>query len=156
MAIESLFKQVSEKTQAKAAFADVKLEDQAVICHARTAEPDTKALYKLTVGESDDIYVGIYTLDRWLSESIEADLVEHKDDIEELLADEMYELGIDDGLPVFHFRDEDLQYVFRSQILMPSDKPIDGPEFVEYVTKVLLSYEATFSQLGDLVYEDAI
>ena len=100
--------------------------------------------------------MGVYTLDRWLSESIEADLVEHKDDIEELLADEMYELGIDEGLGVFHFRDEDLQYVFRSQILLPSDKKADGSEFVEYVTKVLLSYEATFCQLGDLVYEDAM
>jgi hypothetical protein len=156
MAIEKLFKLVSEQAEQKGVFAEVKLEAQQLICQAKTDDPDTKAWYKLTVGESDDIHVGVYTQDRWLSESIETDLVEHKDDIEDLLADEMYELGIDEGLGVFHFRDEDLQYVFRSQILMPADQAVDCAEFVDYVTKVLLAYESTFNQLGDLVCEDAM
>lgn len=156
MSIESLFKQVSEQVKAKGVFASVELQDQAIVCQAKADDPETKAFYKLTLGQADELQVGIYTLDRWLSESIEADLVEHKDDIEELLYDEMYELGLDKGLGVYHFRDEDLQYVFRSQILLPSDKPADGADFVAYVTKVLLAYEATFCQLGDLVYEDAM
>ncbi len=156
MSIESLFKQVYEQVQEADAFASVKLEGQTIICQAKAADPETQAFYKLNVGDADDLHVGIYTLDRWLSESIEADLVEHKDDIEELLADEMYELGIDEGLGVFHFRDEDLQYVFRSKIPLVKGEPIDDPAFVDYIAKVLLSYEATFSQLGDLVYEDAI
>lgn len=156
MAIESLFKQVCEQVQDKGVFASVKLDALALVCQAKTDDPETKAWYKLTVGESDELYVGVYTEDRWLSESIEADLVEHKDDIEELLADEMYELGIDEGLGVYHFRDEQLQYVFRSQILLPADQPVEGQDFVDYVTKALLSYEATFCQLGDLVCEDAM
>ncbi|HCD33655.1 MAG TPA: hypothetical protein DER01_14695 [Phycisphaerales bacterium] len=156
MSIESLFKQVSDAIKAKHAFASVDVQEELIVCQAKAQDPETQAFYKLCVGESDDLQIGIFTLDRWLSESIEADLVEHKDDIEELLYDEMYELGLEKGLGVFHFRDEDLQYVFRSQIPLPKDKPIDGPEFVEYVTKVVLAYEATFSQLGDLVYEEGI
>ena len=76
MSIESLFKQVYEQVQEADAFASVKLEGQNIICQAKAADPETQAFYKLNVGDADDLHVGIYTLDRWLSESIEADLVE--------------------------------------------------------------------------------
>jgi len=147
---QSLFKQVSEQARKANAFANVELQDQAIICQAKTKDPETQAFYKLDVIEDNALQVGVYTLDRWLSESIETDLVEHKDDIADLLADEMYELGIDQGLPVFHCRDEQMQYVFLSQIPFLEGHAADSPAFVDYVCKVLLSYEATFSQLGDM------
>ncbi|MBL4701920.1 MAG: hypothetical protein JKX85_11750 [Phycisphaeraceae bacterium] len=68
----------------------------------------------------------------------------------------MYELRIDHGLPVFHSRDEQMQYVFLSPIPFLEGHAVDSPAFVDYVCKVLLSYEATFSQLGDLVYEETM
>ena len=156
MSIESLLKQVCQKAKDADAFADVKLEDKQIICIAKAEDPETQAFYKLNLADDGSLYVGIFTLDRWLSESIEADLVEHKDDIEELLADEMYELHIDEGLPVKHFRDEQLQYVFQTLIPLPAGESFDSPDFVEYVGKVLLAYESTFNQLGDLVCEETM
>ncbi|MBL4701919.1 MAG: hypothetical protein JKX85_11745 [Phycisphaeraceae bacterium] len=60
----SLFKQVSEQVLKANAFANVELQDQAIICQAKAKDPETQAFYKLDVSEDNTLRVGVYTLDR--------------------------------------------------------------------------------------------
>lgn len=89
-------------------------------------------------------WVELVTPDRWLSESVEADLMHHGDPIEELVEEELVELGAPAGRPqVQHFRSDDLLYTFRS--------PLAGdPPSVDETMRLLLAYEAAFRELGDI------
>jgi hypothetical protein len=96
------------------------------------------------------------TPDRWLSESIEADLMHTGDPIEELIEDELVELGHDpkrDGaMPaVRHFRSDDRLYTFEN--LVPcghalASGDVDGAAAI--AGRYLLAYEAAFRELGDM------
>ena len=82
--------------------------------------------------------------DRWLSESIETDLVHTGDKLDELLEDELVDLGWTHGrLPFEHFRSDDLLFTFRT----PIDLARCG---ASEVATVLLAYERCFRELGDM------
>ena len=99
-------------------------------------------------------HVEFVTPDRWLSESIEADLMHHGDPIEELVEEELVELSSEprgarrdraviERPVVQHFRSDDLLYTFRT--------PLAGdPPPVDEATRYLLAYEAAFRELGDV------
>lgn len=116
-------------------------------CHAKTsAEP---AFYSLFM-ENDALFVALQTPARYLSQSIEADLVFTGDKLEELLHEEMVELGYDAAvLPFQHFRSEDLLYTFRTPLPVSSSN-LDSPAARELAVQALLGYEATFRALGDM------
>lgn len=86
--------------------------------------------------------------DRWLSESIETDLLHTGDKVEELLAEELAEQGFPTGhgLRIEHFRSDDLLFTFRSPLsLSPS-----APDAADAAARYLLAYEACFRNLGDM------
>ena len=88
-------------------------------------------------------FVSLFTKDRWLSESIEAELMHAGDSLEELVEEELVELGVSVGeVSIQHYRDEHLQYVFRS--------PLPREVTPEEAALWLLAYEATFRELGDM------
>ena len=88
-------------------------------------------------------FVGLETEDRWLSESIEADLMHSGDSLEELVEEELVDLGLTvSGVTTQHFRDEHMHYVFRS--------PLPNNVTPEQAAIWLLAYEATFRELGDM------
>jgi len=120
---------------------------QRLECAARdAAEP---AFYRLDVANDGSTTISLVTSDRWLSESIESDLMHFGDPIEELVAEELEEL---DGTPpagglvVRHFRSDDLLYTFET----PLPKDADGETAVLW----LLAYEAAFRELGDMTTDD--
>jgi len=91
----------------------------------------------------------LLTADRWLSESIESQLVEHGDDLEDLLEDELVEVGFeptrDGDIPkVRHFRDTRRNYTFECVV------PLGPDGALESLRKFLLGWEATFRGLGDM------
>jgi len=97
----------------------------------------------------DGLLVRLLTADRWLSESIESQLVEHGDSIEDLLEDELVEVGHeparDGAVPkVRHFRDPARNYTFECPIPIGPDGP------VESARRFLLGWEACFRGLGDM------
>ena len=87
------------------------------------------------------------TADRWLSESIESDLLHTGDKMEELA-----ELGSDDRVArVEHFRSDDKLYTFRLRV--PAAKPggTGGARTLEdQAATHLLALEAAFRNLGDM------
>ena len=88
-------------------------------------------------------FVALETEDRWLSESIEADLMHSGDSLEELLEEELIDMGLAvAAVTTQHFRDERMHYVFRS--------PLPKDVSPEQIALWLLAYEATFRDLGDM------
>lgn len=150
---QALYEEVGDRVREARVFAKVRRNDEALICRARDVE--SEANYLAEVADTHDVvWVGLYTPDRWLSESIETDLLHQGDKLEDLLEDELVELGFEARLPVEHFRDDQKQYVFRSPVFLPAGEKLEGEGMVDRVTKVLLGYEAMFRQLGDMAPTD--
>lgn len=125
-------------------FGPVSVRDGQVICHA--AASAAPASYRLFL-EDGKPWVSLVMADRWLSESVETDLLHTGDKVADLVEEELVELGLPARkLKVEHFRSDDLLFTFRSPI--PVDPAsLDGPELA---VKFLLAYEACFRNLGDM------
>lgn len=124
-------------------FASAAVEGDRLVCAAR----DVGAEYRVDVASDGVLWVSLVTPDRWLSESIETELLHTGDKIEELIEDELVDLGYDGGpLKVEHFRSEDLLFTFRSPTPAGGDAAL--------TMTCLLAYEACFRQLGDMAGED--
>ncbi len=144
-----LFEEVADQVRAAGVFETVRRTDDALKCRARDVASET--MYAAEVPDQRDlVWVGLITPDRWLSESIEADLMHQGDKIEDLLEEELFDKGFEARLPIEHFRDEQKLYVFRSPVFLPKGENIKGEPMIERVTRVLLAYEACFRQLGDM------
>ena len=108
------------------------------------AEP---ACYRVYLDGETPI-IELATSNRWLSESIEAELVESGDKLDELIEDELVDLGYneDTGAVRFeHYRSDDMEFVFRSRVV-----PLEGQSLGDACVQWLLAYEQCFRQLGDM------
>ncbi len=102
--------------------------------------------------EGDALFVSLLMADRWQSHSIEADLLNTGDSVEELVAEELAELGYVERRPgdatasCEHFRSEDKLFTFRSRV------PIHAtdPDAATIASQWLRAYEAAFRRLGDM------
>jgi hypothetical protein len=127
-------------------FKESKVTSKGVLqCAAkRSAEP---AWYRVDKAEGK-WRISLVTADRWLSESIEADLMHFGDPIEELIEEELIDQGYKGNpLEVKHYRSDDMLYTFISEIPVDESK---GPKALETATQCLLAYEAAFRELGDM------
>ena len=102
--------------------------------------------------EGDSLYVSLLMADRWQSHSIEADLLNTGDKIEELVAEELAELDYverrkgDAVATCEHFRSVDKLFTFRSRVpVVASD-----PDAAAVASLWLRAYEAAFRRLGDM------
>jgi hypothetical protein len=138
----ALLNQVSEAANARGVFSKIEILADRLRCHAKDCpEP---AWYELAAS-GDSLTVRFATPDRWLSESIESDLMHFGEDIEELVEEELAELGWRGKVPVGkHFRDDAKLYTFENPV------PATDADRAEVATKFLLAYEAAFRALGDV------
>ena len=150
--MQNMLDKISQRVQDAGVFEQVERVDQSLSCRAMYVESNT--YYQVHVTDTGRAWVGLYTPDRWLSESIEAQLMHQGDNLEELLEEELIDQGYETQLPVEHFRDEKKQYVFRSPVSLSQE----GQEMVtqtndlavDRLSCVLLAYEAAFRPLGDM------
>lgn len=122
-------------------FAGVEHTEERVECKAKAAA--APAYYRVDV-QRGKACVSLVTPDRWLSQSIEQQLVFTKDKLPDLLDEELAELGFrGPKLAVEHYRSDDKLYTFLTRV---------GPEDVAEATlrAYLLAYEAAFRNLGDM------
>ncbi|MEL6739096.1 MAG: hypothetical protein AAFP26_00410, partial [Planctomycetota bacterium] len=97
------------------------------------------------------IWVSLVTDNRWLSESIESDLVHTGDKLEELLEEELVDLGWELGtLPYEHFRSDDMLFTFRSKMPFGPDRA----DAAEQTVIAVLGYEQCFRELGDMTEDE--
>ncbi len=130
-------------------FASIRDDGQQLICDARDA--GAPAEYAVTIDtDTSTVWVILRTADRWLSESIEADLMHTGDKLDELIEDELTELDCSMKITFEHFRDDDLRYTFRTPIRLATGQAADDPIVIEQTAACLLAYEAAFRELGDM------
>jgi hypothetical protein len=93
-----------------------------------------------------DVYwVRMVTSDRWLSESVEGQILEG-DPLDELLEEELADLGWRGTIGALkHFRDEQKVYVYEHQV--PANNTHSA---AESASMFLIAYAKTFHELGDM------
>ena len=143
------WKLLAQKATAAGVFGTIGCEGGRLECAAaNSAQPAT---YHLEF-DGPTLYVSLVMADRWQSHSIEADLLNTGDKAEELISEELAELGYsertkgDSLTPCEHFRSEDKLFTFRSRIPVPAS----DAGAVETAVLWLLAYEAAFRRLGDM------
>ena len=140
------FENIQSRLVAEKRFASVEYAEGIYRCQA--LEVESPAFYIIEPLDTG-FAVMFATPDRWLNESIEADLVHTGDDIAELIEEEYLEA--DDSVEqverpvVKHYRSDDLLYTFRSEFIDPGAEGED-----DLACAWLLAYEAAFSELGDM------
>lgn len=147
----ALYRAVGERVRARKVFAEVSADADRLRCRALETEVD--AFFYVEAEPGGRVWVGMYTPDRWLSESIEADLMHTGDKLEELLEEELIEQGYEGRLDVEHFRSEDKLYTFRSPLELADPASADT---ADRAARVLLAYEACFRELGDMSPTDEL
>lgn len=144
----SMLEAIRARAEEAGVFAECRLADGRLQCRALNAAEE--AWYRIEPDNGPDNgswYVSLVTPNRWLSESIEADLMHFGDPIEELIEEELIELGMEKGQPkVEHYRSDDMLYTFRTPL-----KSAEGDAaFSQEAGTYLLAYEAAFRELGDM------
>jgi hypothetical protein len=144
--LASLFEEVAQAVRGAGVFGEVAVSKGILECAAKASAAPASFRLGLDGGK---VWVSLVTADRWLSQSIEADLVHTGDKLEDLLAEELADLDYTGpALPFEHFRSEDKLFTFRSPIPVDVSKP--GVDAARTASTCLLAYEACFRRLGDM------
>ena len=131
-------------------FANVSVEGERLVCEA--SESAEQAFYRVE-REGNAIWVALVMKDRWLSESIEADLMHSGDKLEELIEEELAEFGVEGERVTFeHYRSDDMLFTFRSKVPVAVDDLAGAA--VRAAKAWLLAYEQCFANLGDMTSSD--
>lgn len=142
----NLLHRLAERAKSAGVFGPVGVREGILICHAKaSAAPASFRVF--AIGEV--LWVSLVMADRWLSESIETDLLHSGDSITALLDEELMDLGGRAGTACEHFRSDDLLFTFRSPLAIPRER-WDTPEGEEAALRLLLAYESCFRRLGDM------
>lgn len=138
-----LLEQVRAQTEKVGVFGPIQPKGAMLVCAAQnSAAPAEYRLFK----EGDVWWVSLVTADRWLSESIESDLLHTGDKMEELVEEELAELGCDHKVTkIEHFRSDAPAklYTFRTKVPAHADQSALAATY-------LLAMEAAFRNLGDI------
>jgi hypothetical protein len=154
----ALLEKVRATLQKSDLFGVVAIKDDRLTAAAKaSAAPAAYRLDWFGGADGGRVWVSLVTADRWLSQSIEQDLVHTGDKLDDLLDEELSDLGPAfpkaqqaTGRPQFeHFRSEDLLFTFRTPLpLQPQSLATDAA--TETASLWILAYEATFRRLGDM------
>jgi len=145
--VQSLFETAAARATEAGVFGAVEVRDGMLFCAAKDSAEES--FYRVET-HGEDVWVSLVMADRWQSESIEAQLMHSGDKLDELLDEELADLGYEgEPLGFEHFRSDDMLFTFRSRTpVRVADTGSDGA--AETVTTCLLGYEMTFRQLGDM------
>jgi len=126
---------------------------------AKAKDCEADAEYRVDVTPDGTLWVSFVTPDRWLSESIEADLMHTGDHIEELIAEELIEHDFPppplppipaSAITCEHFRSEDRLFTFRTPLPPPITAAALTKQSLDHALRWLLAYESCFRNLGDV------
>jgi hypothetical protein len=149
--LETLFKEIRLRAEAAGCFGSVSSSHGWLCIIAKGAAEHAE--YRLGV-ENQKFWIALVTPDRWLSESVESDLVDNGDDAAELIDEEARSRGYkSDVLTVAHFRDDKKMYTFRTPIpisVFPDGDVKGSPANIDTAFTILMSYQEVFSELGDM------
>ncbi|GMV27274.1 MAG: hypothetical protein AMXMBFR58_33050 [Phycisphaerae bacterium] len=144
---------LAERGQRSGLFGPCRVENGRLVCDAK--ESAAPAQYRVEQDQGR-LWVVLVTADRWLSESIETDLLHTGDKLNELVDEELVELGYDGPATSFqHYRSDDKLFTFRTEIPVALESARRSEQAaVETAVTFLLGYEACFRRLGDMQSKD--
>lgn len=163
-ALAELFRRVADAARRAGVFAAVNAAESSIECDAK--DSGAPAHYSLFLAPDraghPRLWGALITADRWLSQSIEQDLVHTGDKLNELMDEELADQGhgaasgAGRSEPFEHFRDEDKRFVFRTPLPVDpahlSAGNLDSAALV--ASRFLLALEAMFRPLGDMSAAD--
>lgn len=140
---------LAAKARDAAVFGPVQVQDGRLLCDAK--ESAAPAQYRLEHVDGQ-VWVFLVTKDRWLSESIETDLLHTNDKLNELVDEELAELDYQGPPSTFlHYRSDDKHFTFRTPTgVSVRDAESASPAAIHAAATFLLAYEACFRNLGDM------
>lgn len=146
-AIDRLLNAVAAGLEELAEFDNIERGPHYIEAHAAAAPP--AARYRLAF-EDGRLWVAWVSADRYLSQSIEQVLVFTGDDLDDMIDEELVDLGWRQGRlgGNQHFRDEKMLFTFRSGIPLDADE-ITGDAAAE-CCKCIEAYRLAFADLGDM------
>lgn len=149
----TLLTSVAEKARASGLFGEIETTPSAAPTRLSAAAKAAAApaWYRLELDQGQ-LWASVVTPDRWLSHSLEADLTHTGDKLDELLAEELEELGWNGEPPRLrfdHFRDEQKLFTFRSPLPI-TPQQLATAEGTRLAELFLMGYEACFRRLGDM------
>lgn len=150
--LEVLLDAVGTAVNGSGMFGDV--TRRAGVMEAAAKQCPDDAAFRIEAG-SDGIYVAWVTPDRYMSQSIEADLMWTGDDLADMIEEELADVGWTHGHlgKLEHFRNDEKLFTFRSRV--PLDTANVSPDRdAATLLKCLLAYEAAFRELGDMKPEE--
>lgn len=150
-ALARMFDAVAAGARAAGVFAavDVRAGGASPALECTPSDCPEEAFYRLDL-QDGVLWVSLVTPHRYLSQSIEQDLVHTGDKLHELLGDELIEQGFTAGAPaVEHFRSPAKLFTFRSRLPF-SVRDAAGAANHAIALQFLLAFEATFRPLGDM------
>ncbi|MFI4870674.1 MAG: hypothetical protein ACIARQ_02590 [Phycisphaerales bacterium JB061] len=134
-----------DRAEKAGVFQSVQPQDGGLVCQAQGSAEE--AHYRL-MPRDGGLVVSLDMADRWQSESIESTLMHTGDKLEELLDEELAELGYEGDEPTYrHFRNDAMLFVFETPVPIEG---LDTEQAGERASQFLLGYEACFRQLGDM------
>jgi len=145
--VTALLSQVAQRVRGREQFGEVSVSGHRLAAPA--VGSGAPAEYRLEL-VGDTLWVSLVTADRWLSQSIEQDLVHTGDKLADLIHEELVELGHSGGpVPCEHFRDDEKLFTFRSRVPVRPESFGDAAA-ADISTLFLRAYEACFRRLGDM------
>ena len=160
-----LLNAIASKAEALDIFDGIETTEDRVLCYADG--PESPAWYAIRVNHvlaagafnEDEETAPSVTLswnskDRYLSGSIEGDLVYTGDDLDDMLDEELVDLGWSRGRldPFKHYRDEEETFVFVFALPLKQDKLSERD--ADDLVKCLQAADLVFSELGDMAEDD--
>ena len=123
-----------------------------VTCHAHGTVDEAQFCIEV---DDDGVWLTWASLDRYLSQSIEAELMFTGDDLDDMVDEEIVDAGWELGklAPNAHHRDEDMRFVFRWKTAITPDT-VDAGAHAEPFAKALAGMVEAFAELGDMAPED--
>ena len=154
--LASLLRAVAPRAAATGRFGEVACSPDGTALSCAAPASAAPAWHRLAVRDGA-LWVELATPDRYLSQSIEQDLVHTGDKMDELFDEELADVADLHGLraalpgvktPRFeHFRDESKTFVFRTPV--PCEG-LDSDAAADRALLYLLACEQTFRPLGDM------
>lgn len=129
-------------------FDTIEIKDGMLVAHALDAPEN--AFYRIEA-EGERVFVTWVSADRYLSQSIEQDLVFSGDDLDDMIDEELVDTGYEGQrlAPMQHYRNDEKLFIFRSRTPIDAGK-CDAPSAGPSLAKFVLAYEAAIRQLGDM------
>lgn len=142
-----LMEEAARLARESGVFGEVEAKGGGVSCRAK---PQPLASFRIETHEGK-LSVNWVSPDRYLSQSIEADLMWTGDDLDDLIDEELAAQGYAGPAigRVEHFRNPEKLFTFRSAVPVDPAKP-NAERDAGTLLKCLLAYEAAFRDLGDM------